>query len=266
MHKRRINRLSPLTCFRVAIAALLSACSIAAHAAPDELQVYGDDSNKPGEPSVDLFATFVTHRPKVANSEGLKSAYHVLRVSPEYSLGLTDQLQTAVQLYTSVAPGAKYDVDGLRAEIVFIRRHDDDDHFFWGGLAEIGRLPRYTSLSDLNVELKGIAGIKSDDWTFVVNPVVGWSIKGAGKGESPDIALNAKLTRKLNREWDAGLEHYADLGTAKNFGHFGQQNQQLFAFAVYKQKEWQLNSGIGRGLSTVSDAWALKLVFTREFD
>jgi hypothetical protein len=129
----------------------------------------------------------------------------------------------------------------------------------------VGRLPRYTSLADLSFELKGIAGYHGENWTFVLNPVAGLSVAGEGKGGPPDLALNGKLEFKLNERWNAGLEHYGDLGSSNRIGPVSKESQLLFAYAIYKHKDWELNAGIGRGLTAVSDQWTLKIVLTFGF-
>jgi hypothetical protein len=95
-------------------AAAFSVYSLAAFAVPDELQVYGDDLGEPGVTSLDVFTTYVLCGPREQGDDGFKPDDHVLRVSPEISYGLTDQLEAGVQLYTSLAPGGSAYVDGLR--------------------------------------------------------------------------------------------------------------------------------------------------------
>ena len=57
-----------------------------------------------------------------------------------------------------------------------------------------------------------------------------------------------------------GFETYNDIGNARNFGRFGQQEQSLYAVVDTSVHGWDLNLGIGRGLTGATDHWVAKAV------
>jgi hypothetical protein len=57
-------------------------------ASSDEIQVYDDAINKPGEASVDLHVNYVPSGVKVPAYGGEIPAHHNLRITPEFAYGL----------------------------------------------------------------------------------------------------------------------------------------------------------------------------------
>ncbi|MBC7492425.1 MAG: hypothetical protein H7241_08290, partial [Novosphingobium sp.] len=77
---------------RITKAALLMAGLIApvvAHAAPEEIQVYLDEINRPGEVGLDVHINHVLSGDGSPDYPGAESSLHRLRITPEFSLGLT---------------------------------------------------------------------------------------------------------------------------------------------------------------------------------
>lgn len=57
---------------------------------------------------------------------------------------------------------------------------------------------------------------------------------------------------------EVGFEYYFDLGPLRNFAPREEQERTLYAVWNRKQQSFDLNIGIGRGLTDASDRWVLK--------
>jgi hypothetical protein len=64
----------------------------------------------------------------------------------------------------------------------------------------------------------------------------------------------------VTKDLSLGFETYNDIGNAHNFGRFGAQEQGLYAVADTSLHGWDLNLGIGRGLTGSTDHWVVKAV------
>ena len=78
---------------RLAGMILLGAASSVAWAAPEEIQVYMDEMNAPREVGLDVHSSYVFSGSKVPDYPGAQGPRHVFRVTPEFSYGLTPDLE-----------------------------------------------------------------------------------------------------------------------------------------------------------------------------
>ena len=59
----------------------------------------------------------------------------------------------------------------------------------------------------------------------------------------------------------AGLEYYSDLGTTSHLLSMSRQSNVLFAAIDADVRFFNLNFGVGRGLSSAADRWTVKAIF-----
>jgi hypothetical protein len=236
-------------------------------ALPDELEVRLDEINKPGQFSAEVITNYALSRPRRRSDEELKPTFHLLQVSPDFSWGLSKNMQLEVQLFSSLNPEGHGTLDGGRVELIAIpiRPDDeDDDGFFAGGLVEVGRLPRTISNNRLDGEVKFLLGYRSGKWLLATNPEIGFKVSGDGPS-APDLSTKIKLAYKAAPSYSIGLEYYGDLGELRHIGPLSQESQMLFAVVDFKHKGWTFNVGVGRGLNEFSEPWVLKAVFGLPF-
>jgi len=84
----------------VVMAGLSCALNGSAWAAPEEIQVYLDELNAPGQLGLDLHSYYVMAGAGTAAYSGAQPALHVFRLTPEFSYGLT--LVTTIRLASKV--------------------------------------------------------------------------------------------------------------------------------------------------------------------
>lgn len=242
-------------------AALLALGALAgpALAASEEIQVYMDEMNGARKFGLDVHVNDVLSGQRMADYAGGQAPYHVLRVTPEFSYGLTDNWELGAYVLTSAAPGDGANVDGEKLRLKFIAPKAPGQAFFWGANLEVGKVAHRVDENPWNGELKGIAGWRNERWTIAVNPNIAWKISGPATSP-PSFHLDSKVAYKVRDGVEYGVESYNEFGPLKRLGRLHDQSQTVFAVADIEVHGWDLNLGMGRGLTPSADRWLLKAV------
>lgn len=69
----------------------------------------------------------------------------------------------------------------------------------------------------------------------------------------------------LSEKYKVALEEYDDFGSVGHFLPAAKQSHQLFAVVDIDTKVIGIETGVGAGLTSASDHWVLKLIFSRGF-
>ena len=246
-----------------ALAALvLAALAFAtpASAAPEEIQVYMDEMNKPGQFGLDLHLNAVSDGRVAPEYAGEQASGGRWRFTPEFSYGLTPNLELGAYLpLTTLDRHGRFAADGVKARIKFLAPQAKDQSWFWGLNFELGRVAHTLDANPWNAELKGIAGLHHGPWTVGVNLNVDWMV--SGPDHTPVSYQTAtKLSYAVAKDFSVGLESYNDLGGARRFARLNEQDQQLFLVADKAFGRWDVNAGVGYGYGRPEDRWTFKLI------
>lgn len=250
--------LQPRALLCVALAA--AALSPRAWAAPEEIQVYIDDMTSPGNFGTDVHNNFVVSGSSTPDYPGALPPEHVYRLTPEFYYGLSNQIELGLYMLTTTAPGGAPNFDGPKVRVKFIAPHDPHEGSFWGVNLEIGDTALRVSPQPWGTELKGIYGYRAEPWLFAVNTNLDWtSTRAFGGPVSLDV--DTKLAYRTAAGYQLGLESYNELGPARDPGDFSQLSETLFGVIdVDLCERFDLEAGIGRGLTSASDRWILKAI------
>jgi len=245
----------------VVMAGLSCALNGSAWAAPEEIQVYLDELNAPGQFGLDLHSNYVMAGAGAAAYSGAQPALHVFRLTPEFSYGLTANLELGAYVLTSTSKSSNADVDGEKLRLKFIASKEDGQAYFWGANLEVGRVTHRIDQNPWNAELKGILGYRKDRWLIAVNPNIDWKVSGLAP--APTTAeVDTKLAYDLGHDYKVGLESYNALGPLRHLGHLADQSQTLFAVVEASVQGWDFNVGLGRGMNHAGDRWLLKTIIS----
>lgn len=233
----------------------------AAFAADEEIQVYMDEMNPQGGVGLDLHVNH-TLAGRLANADypGQMTSEDRLRITPEWSYGLTSNIELGLYLpLMTLDPHDGFEVGGVKGRIKFIAPRAKDSHFFWGANFEIGRVRQSLDINPWNAELKMIAGYRQGPWTIAGNFNTDFVV--SGPDPSPvAFELDTKLGYAVSDKVSLGLESYNDLGSTRQFGNLGGGNQRLFAVADVNLGRWDFDLGVGRGWGDPEDKWVLKAI------
>jgi hypothetical protein len=112
------------------------------------------------------------------------------------------------------------------------------------------------------MEIRPIIGVRNELYEFIVNPIVDL---GFGKYGETDFAPVGRLARKFGPDLFAGFEYYADFGKVGDFKSLNQQQHTLFAVTDFKLGEFDVNFGVGYGLTPAFDRWVAKAIIGYAF-
>ena len=73
------------------------------------------------------------------------------------------------------------------------------------------------------------------------------------------------MARKLGPDTFIGLEYYADFGEIGNFAKLADQQHTLFAVTDFKLGVFDVDFGVGYGLTPASDRWVIKTIIGYAF-
>lgn len=244
---------------RTAAFLMLAGSATTAGAAPEEIQVYMDEMNKPGEFGLDIHNNYVPSGSREPDHSGGLVSRHTFRVTPEFSYGLSTNFELGAYVLSAQGPGGETRIDGEKIRVKFIAPKAEENPFFYGANLEIGRVDHRLDENPWNGELKGIFGYKGSRWTAALNANVDFKISGPAASPT-SLEIDTKLAYKTNGGYQLGLESYNALGPFRQLGVLGQQSQTLYAVIDTSIHGWDLNFGIGRGYAGASDRWVLKAI------
>lgn len=240
-------------------AAIVLACSAGAVlAAPEEIQVYMNEMNRPGEFGLDVHVNYVTAGAALPDYPGAQVSRHALRVTPEFSYGLTRNLELGAYILGTRDAGNHVRVGGEKLRIKFIPTASDDP-IFYGANLEIGRALRRFDENPWNGELKGILGYKGERWTVAVNANVDFKVSGPAPSPTT-LELATKIGYKVSDRLQVGLESYNEFGEVAHLGNPFRQERTTYAVVDTTLSGWDLDLGVGRGSAAASDRWVLKAI------
>ncbi len=233
------------------------------YAAPEEIQVYLDDMSAPGKFGVDVHNNYVISGDANPAYPGGSAPLHEYRLTPEFYYGLTDDLELGLYFLTAHDNNGETHFEGEKVRIKYIAPHDATSGAFWGANLEIGRTDLYAAPQPWNAELKGIWGYRQGAWLFAVNPNLDWTLSSGGTPATLDI--DGKIAYSVTEQTQLGVEIYNELGPVRSLQALNQNSKTLYLALDHDFGGYDLNAGIGRGLTGDADKWVLKFIIGTHF-
>ena len=233
----------------------------------DEIQVYDDSINKPGQWGLELHFNSTPSGVSAQEYPGEIQNVHGYRGTPEISYGLTETLEAG--LYLPVVHDAQGTTAfaGPRVRLKWIpQQAPETGGYFYGLNVEVSAVKPQFEQYQNTIELRPILGIRTPDWLFVTNPALDYPLRAGYRQGGPEFSPSFKVSRNVAQGLAAGFEYYADLGSVNNTLPFADQGHTLFLAVDVDRKPWVFNLGIGRGLTPASDRWTIKSIFEVPFD
>ncbi len=243
----------------IVIIPALAFISEPSRAASEEIQVYMDDLTAPGNFGADIHNNYVLSGNKTPAFDGAQPPNHVYRLTPEFYYGVTNTFELGLYVLSSVGPDNGGHLDGSKLRAKYIAPHDEKQGDFWGVNLEVGKTNVRVSETPWNAQLKGIYGRRSGRWTFAVNPNIDWSLSSSVYN-SGTLEVDTKLAYRTDGDYQLGFESYNELGPLRHPGHLNEQSQTLYVAIDTEVGGFDLNAGLGRGLTDASDRWVVKFI------
>lgn len=237
-----------------------------------EIQVYQNDVNRPGQFGLEVHTNYTMSGRRYPVYEGEQPPNHVGRLTLEPALGVTEFFELGAYLQNMVNDDGQYRFSGVKLRGKFVLPQRYTKQFFFGINVELGRVPRAVEEEGWANEFRPIAGWYNGYLLLDVNPIVGYALSGPEKFK-PDIEPAGKVGVNTQLGFMLGAEYYAGLGLLASPSPIRNQDHLLFAtFDLADPAEsdveqpWELNVGIGKGLTDVTpQQWIMKAIVGRAF-
>jgi hypothetical protein len=99
-------------------------------------------------------------------------------------------------------------------------------------------------------------------WYWALNPALELAVRGENAGRGWEFSPNATVSYDLSDRITAALEYYGALGPVSGFDPPPLQQHQVFgAMDLNLSPKWEINLGVGRGLTSSTDGLLVKTIF-----
>jgi hypothetical protein len=231
-----------------------------------EIQVYGSDLVSPGKTMVELHSNF-TFQGSKTQQDGVLPTNHQLHETIEITHGFTDWFETGFYIFTSAQNGQGLDWvgDHIRPRFRVPKKWN------WPvGVSvsqEIGYQRRKYSVDTWTYELRPIVDKQIGRWYFDFNPAFDKSLHGAGVSQGFVFSPNVKISCDITKKVAGGIEYYGSVGPALGFDPVAQQQHQIFpAIDLNLSEKWEVNFGLGVGVTRSTDHLIAKMILGYRFD
>jgi hypothetical protein len=249
-----------------AFAAFIPAAPRAAAQDNYEIQVYSYDTVEPGHTMVELHSNFTIDGSKQIIN-GLYPTNHAVHETIEITHGFTDWFETGFYIFTSMRSGQGWQWvgDHIRPRI----RVPEKWHWPVGvSLSnEIGYQRRQFSEDTWTWEIRPIIDQKLGKWYWSLNPSLDRSWHGPGVRRGVVFSPNFKFSYDFTPKIAGGVEYYGSVGPVTGFDPVAQQQHQIFpAMDLNIAPQWEINFGLGVGVTRSTDHLIAKMILGYRFN
>lgn len=236
-----------------------------AQAAPDEIQVYTEEMDEPGEFGLEMHLNYAIKGTTAPTYPGEKPSNHVIQTTPEFSYGITHNLEAGLYLPVAFTPDGNSYLNGLRGRLKYIAPREENSPYFWGMNVELGHSSVRVSESQSTLELRPIFGYRDQDWLLAFNPILSTNLS-SNVSRKPEFEPALKLTHRVGGEVHAGMEYYGAYGPLSKFAPNHERSHYLYGVADFEVKGMDFNVGLGRGFVNAGDKWVAKAIIALPFN
>jgi hypothetical protein len=231
-----------------------------------EIQVYSSPTQAKRSSIFELHSNFTFNGEKQI-ADGVLPSHHSLHETVEITTGIADNFELGFYLFTNYTPG-----HGLQVVGTHIRPRVTAP-LSWKlpvGLslsAEIGYQKSLYSSETWNMEIRPIIDKTWNKFYISFNPTLGISVKGVTDNHTPVFEPNLKMSFQVFKTTSLGAEYYGSTGYINNTESFANQEHALyFVYDLTGNPKWELNLGVGTGLTAVTDKWVAKVLIGRRIN
>jgi hypothetical protein len=259
----------PAACGTLIALAVVATASRAAAVDPFEIQVYDGTANAPGVPGLELHLNewATGHRDAATPPElPLHGQFHA---TLEPSFGVLPWWELGGYLQTAVRADGTFDYAGVKFRSKFVTPRasaTDGEHWRFGLNLELSILPSTYDHDRWGTEIRPIVAWQSEAWLFAFNPILDQPLAGGDASAGPSFEPALKVARTVG-PIALGLEYYAAFGPLS--APLPWQEQEHYVYEVMdllSVEHFELNAGIGEGLTRESAGIVVKVILGYEFE
>jgi hypothetical protein len=182
---------------------------------------------------------------------------HALQGTGEWAWGITDWWEMG--FYTPYAVDQELTPYSNAAKIrqLFVIPNAAEREFFYGVNFEFSYAMPQFSETRWNMEIRPIVGWRKGNYELIINPIVDL---GFGQNGGAEFVPAARFARNLGENLAVGVEYYTDLGPLQRWLPFNEQQHNVYAVVDFKIGRFDVNAGVGYGLTPGSDRLMYKMI------
>ena len=228
------------------------------YAQTDEIQVYTAELASRGTGSLTIHANYTADGRTTAAFAGGVVPEHSVNGAFEWAYGVSDWFEAGAYapVYT-LTRDHKIQIDGVKLRALFAAPNAGARRLFYGLNFELSHNSRHWEEKRSSGEIRPILGTRYHSLDVILNPILDTSFNGFSR---LDFAPCLRVAYNRSPTVALALEHYADFGELRHIQPRGQQEHNLFAVADFSRKQFDIETGIGFGLTGASDKLVLKTI------
>lgn len=234
---------------------------------PFEIQVYDGTANAPGAPGIELHLNDWATGNRTDYTPPEEPLHGQAHATLEPSYGVTPFWEIGAYLETAWRTDqGVYDYAGVKLRTKFVTPPNFDPNWRFGVNLEVSFLPPAYDHDRWGSEIRPIVAWHDPRWLFVLNPILDQALAGsdAKYGPSFDPALKVAVT---TGPVAVGIEDYATLGQVGALAPWSRQQNLLFEVVdLISVEHFELNAGVGEGLTHASAGIVCKMILGFEFE
>ena len=230
-----------------------------------EIQVYPSETVPPKTTMVELHSNFIFQGSKTTE-EGVLPTEHELHETIEITQGFTPWFETGFYIFTTVPNGQgwRWVGDHIRPRV----RAPESWHWPVGASLsfEFGYARPIYSTSVWSLEIRPIVDQQKGRLYWSINPALERAYTGPESRRGWEFSPDAKISWNFTKAVAFGLEYYAGFGPVAGLDPFPYQAQQFVpAFDLDVSPKWEINFGLGVGVTRATDHMLFKAIIGRRF-
>lgn len=235
----------------------------AALAQADEIQVYDGGLAAPGVFNLTWHNNFTPNGVDTVPYPGGVVADQSFNGVTEWAYGVTKWFEAGLYLplYTW-DKNEGWGIDGAKLRSLFAVPNADNRRFFYGANFEFSFNAKRWDQTRFTSEIRPIVGWHLKPWDIIVNPIVDTAYDGLSNLE---FVPAWRVAYNFSR-WALAAEEYADYGRFGDWASPSEQAHQLYGVVNRSFGSFDVEAGVGVGLTDATDRLTLKLLLAHDFN
>jgi hypothetical protein len=230
----------------------------------DEIQVYDGGLADKGVVNLTWHNNFTPIGVKTPAFPGAVVANKSFNGVTEWALGVTNWFEAGLYLPLYSRDNATgWGIDGVKLRALFVVPHADDRTFFYGANFEFSYNAHRWDATRFTSEVRPIVGWHLKPIDIIVNPILDTAYDGL---KNLEFVPASRIAYNLKSGLAIAAEEYDDFGPLHDFLPLSQQVHQLYGVVDCSWKTWDIEAGVGFGLTDVSDRLTLKVILSRDLN
>jgi hypothetical protein len=153
--------------------------------------------------------------------------------------------------------------DGFKLRALFAVPHAEERKFFYGANFEFSVNQKNWDDHRFSSEVRPIIGWHLKPWDIIINPILDTAYDGL---ENLDFAPAVRIAYNISDKWAVSAEEYADYGPIHDLSAAADQSHMLYGVVNHTMKYFEIEAGVGVGLTSATDKVTLKLLVIKDLN